>query len=129
MPKRRSKKTPVRLHQKLVKKAAHPKAPFAFVGAFVAFGLVVVLVSHAATTVTAGATGLLAGGLRNGAGTVMCLDDYQNSSVNGAHINVYPCNKSDGGQKFVPYSDGTIRIHSKCVAVSGNSNANGARLV
>lgn len=98
-----------------------------FIGAFVMFGLVVVLGTHAAT-VTAGATGLLASGLKNGSGSVMCLDDYKNLSANGTPVNVFPCNKSDAAQQFTPYSDGSIRIHGKCVATQGAVATNGARM-
>lgn len=128
MAKRKSKKTLLRIRKSLTGKANRPVL-LTFVGAFIAFGLVVVLVTNAATTVTAGTTGILASGLKNGSGQVMCLDDYQNSSTVGNPINIYPCNKADSAQKFTSYSDGTIRIHGRCVGVSGNSNGNGARMV
>src|ERR1700722_3373355 len=87
------------------------------------------LESEAVSSATAGTTGLLASGLKNASGSVMCLDDSKNASTNGNPINIYPCNKADAAQKFTPYSDGTIRIHGKCVAVSGNSTVNKTRLV
>jgi uncharacterized membrane protein YgcG len=73
-------------------------------------------------------TGLLASGLTNSSGSVMCLDDYQDSSTNGTAVNIYPCNKSDAGQQWSLYSDNTIRIHGKCLDVYQAATTNGTRM-
>jgi hypothetical protein len=128
MTKKKSKKTlRVRLAKQMTGLGARPLLVVSFVGAFMVFGSVIAL--HALADSTAGTVGVLASGLKNGSGQVMCMDSYRNGSTVGTPINIYPCNKSDAAQKFTPYSDQTIRINGKCVGVSGNSNANGAKLV
>jgi len=81
-----------------------------------------------AATATAGTPGLLAASFSNSSGTPMCLDVYQNQSVNGAPVNIFTCNRNDAAQIWTPYSDGTIRIHGRCLDVKGQSTADGAAI-
>jgi hypothetical protein len=69
-----------------------------------------------------GSAGLLASGLKNGRGTVMCLNDTNNGTKSGTHADLYPCLKTIQSEQWTPYSDGTIRIHGECLTSTGTAN-------
>jgi hypothetical protein len=100
----------------------------AFVGIFGTVGIIELNGSRAASLPSVVTTGELSSYLTNGAGHVMCLDDYQNRSTNGTPIKIYPCSTVDAAQKWQLYSDSTIRIHGKCLDVYQNKTTNGSKL-
>jgi hypothetical protein len=75
-----------------------------------------------ASSPAAGTSGLLASGLTNGSADVMCLSDYKNATASGTKVVLNPCAKSNESELWTPYSDGTIRIHSLCLTVTGTVN-------
>jgi hypothetical protein len=49
-----------------------------------------------------------------------CLDDLGNKPANGARVALWSCQANDAAERWTLVSDGTIRIHGKCLAVTGN---------
>jgi len=57
----------------------------------------------------------------------LCLDDRNNSSSNGAVVQVWQCN-GQASQKWQVYSDGTIRHNGLCLDAENRGTANGTRV-
>ena len=53
-----------------------------------------------------------------------CLDDFQDSSANGAIADLYTCNGT-AAQNWTVEPDGTIRINGQCLDVTGQGTAEG----
>ncbi|WP_329568660.1 phosphatidylinositol-specific phospholipase C domain-containing protein [Kitasatospora sp. NBC_01266] len=53
-----------------------------------------------------------------------CLDDYGDSSANGAAVDLYSCNGS-AAQQWRPATDGTLRINGQCLDVTGAATSPG----
>jgi len=49
-----------------------------------------------------------------------CLDDLGNRSANGTRVVLWSCQANDAAQHWTLASDGTVRIHGKCLEVTGN---------
>jgi hypothetical protein len=50
-----------------------------------------------------------------------CLDDLGNSSANGARVALWNCRAGGAAERWTLASDGTVRIHGKCLEVDGNA--------
>ncbi|MFF7634473.1 phosphatidylinositol-specific phospholipase C domain-containing protein [Kitasatospora sp. NPDC008050] len=53
-----------------------------------------------------------------------CLDDYGDSTANGAAVDLYTCNGTPA-QQWRPATDGTLRINGQCLDVTGAATAPG----
>ncbi len=49
-----------------------------------------------------------------------CLDDLGNRSANGTRVLLWNCRSGGAAERWTLVSDGTIRIHGKCLEVDGN---------
>ncbi len=61
---------------------------------------------------------LLASGLKGG--KAVCLDDFQNNSLDKTPVVIWKCNSNDKAQQWTSNSDNTIRINGKCLDVDKN---------
>jgi hypothetical protein len=55
----------------------------------------------------------------------MCLDDYYDSTANGARVDLFPCNGTRAQNWTVGLNE-TLQINGKCLTLPGNSGAAGA---
>ncbi len=54
-----------------------------------------------------------------------CLDDYGNSSANGATVDLYDCNGSPAQNWTVKAASSSLQINGLCLAVTGGGTSNG----